>query len=79
MDDLPIGRYGTVHYMSNTGSEVPIASYPIDEEIINLGRNNQSACHIRLFDSWVSDLHCKLIFEEGKVSITQTPYFSYLI
>jgi hypothetical protein len=67
MDDLPIGRYGTIHYMSNNGSEVPLASYPVDEPVINLGRSDHNTCHIRLFDRWCSDIHCKLIFEEGKV------------
>ncbi|KIM25005.1 hypothetical protein M408DRAFT_26593 [Serendipita vermifera MAFF 305830] len=66
MDDLPIGRYGTIHYMSNNGSEVPLASYPVDEPIINLGRSDHNSCHIRLFDRWCSDIHCKLIFDEGK-------------
>ncbi|KAG8787996.1 hypothetical protein FRC19_010002 [Serendipita sp. 401] len=66
MDDLPIGRYGTIHYMSNNGSEIPIASYPIDEVTINLGRSDHNTCHIRLLDLWCSDVHCKVIFEEGK-------------
>jgi hypothetical protein len=65
MDELPVGRYGTIHYMSNTGTEIPIASYPIDESIITIGGQSQ---HIRLYDPWVSDLHCRLVFEEGKVS-----------
>lgn len=53
--------------MSNNGSEVPLASYPVDEPVINLGRSDHNTCHIRLFDRWCSDIHCKLIFEEGKV------------
>lgn len=67
MDELPIGRYGTIHYMSNNGSEVPLASYPVDEDVINLGRSDHNTCHIRLIDPRCSDIHCKLIFEDGKV------------
>lgn len=66
MEDQPVGRYGTIHYMSNSGSEVPLASYPIDEPVINIGRSDQDTCHIRLFDTWCSDLHCKIVFEDGK-------------
>jgi hypothetical protein len=72
MDELPVGRYGTIHYMSNNGSDVPLASYPVDEEVINLGRSDHNTCHIRLIDRWCSDIHCKLIFEEGKVRLNQT-------
>ncbi|PVG03976.1 hypothetical protein CPB86DRAFT_779087 [Serendipita vermifera] len=66
MEDLPVGRYGTIHYMSLTGSEVPLASYPIDEEVIRIGRSDHNTCHIRLFDRSCSDIHCKVVFEDGK-------------
>ena len=69
MEDQPVGRYGTIHYMSNTGSEVPLAAYPIDEPVINIGRSSHDTCHIRLFDTWCSDLHCKIVFEDGKVRV----------
>lgn len=72
MDDLPIGRYGTIHYMSNNGSEIPLASYPIDEPVINFGRSDHNTCHIRIFDLWCSDIHCKVIFEDGKVSLSSS-------
>lgn len=69
MDEMPIGRYGTIHYMSSNGSDVPLASYPIDEDEVVIGRSDHTTCHIRLIDHRVSDVHCTLRFKEGKVRV----------
>ena len=65
MDASTVGRYGTLHLLKRLDPSSAVASYPIDEEEITIGRD--PSCSIRLYYESVSMLHCKIIFRERKV------------
>ncbi|KAH9947856.1 hypothetical protein B0H21DRAFT_736642 [Amylocystis lapponica] len=64
MDASDIGRYGTISLLKRLEPDTVVASYPIDEPEITLGRD--TSCSIRLYYPAVSALHCKIIFNENK-------------
>lgn len=66
MDSSEVGRFGTIRLMKRLEPDKVVASYPIDEEEITLGRDPER--NIRLYYETVSGLHCKIIFRERKVS-----------
>ena len=65
VDVSEVGKYGTIRLMKTREPDVCVASFPIDEDTVTFGR--QQDCSIRLYYPWVSSLHCKIIFEEKKV------------
>lgn len=67
VDAAEVGRFGTLRLMKSNEPDVPIASFPVDDETVTFGRNPD--CSVRLYYAWVSTIHCKIIFEENKVSI----------
>lgn len=67
-DDSEIGRYGTLRLMKRHEPDVAVASFPVDDEMVTFGRDPD--CSVRLYYAWVSAVHCKIVFEERKVSAT---------
>ena len=67
MDASEVGRFGTLRLMKRLEPDKVVASYPIDDEEVTLGRD--PSCSIRLYYDSVSGLHCKIIFRERKVSL----------
>lgn len=65
MEASEVGRFGTLRLMKRLEPDKVVASYPIDEEEITLGRD--PTCNIRLYYETVSGIHCKLMFRERKV------------
>lgn len=65
MDSSYVGRYGTLSLMKKDGSDIPIAHYPIDDEEVTIGRDQN--CSVRLYYDTISKLHCKVTFEDAKV------------
>ncbi|KDN33619.1 hypothetical protein RSAG8_13293, partial [Rhizoctonia solani AG-8 WAC10335] len=61
-----MGKYGILHIV-NRKNNSPAYSYPVDSEQTTFGRNDD--CDIRLLYGWVSGLHCKLFFQNGKVRV----------
>jgi hypothetical protein len=72
MDASEVGRFGTLRLMKRSEPDKVVASYPIDDEEITLGRDPSSS--IRLYYDSVSGLHCKIIFRERKVSRRSNPF-----
>lgn len=72
MDSSEVGRFGTLRLMKRLEPHKIVASYPVDEEEVTMGRD--PGCSIRLYYESVSALHCKLTFRERKVS----PHFQAL-
>ena len=66
MDSSDFGRYGALSLLKRLDPDTIVASYPIDDPEITIGRDQ--SCSIRLYYAAVSALHCKIIFNEGKVS-----------
>lgn len=65
MDASEVGRFGTLRLLKRLEPDKVVASYPIDDEEVTIGRD--TACSIRLYYDTVSGLHCKIIFRERKV------------
>lgn len=66
MDPRDFGRYGSLSLLKRLDPETVVASYPIDDPEITIGRD--PSCSIRLYYASVSALHCKIVFNERKVS-----------
>ncbi|PCH37466.1 hypothetical protein WOLCODRAFT_167517 [Wolfiporia cocos MD-104 SS10] len=64
MDTSDVGRYGTISLLKRLDPNAVVASYPIDDPEITIGRD--PSCSIRLYYSFVSALHCKIVFNEDK-------------
>jgi pSer/pThr/pTyr-binding forkhead associated (FHA) protein len=67
MDPTSVGNLGTLVFLSTRQPEKVVTAYPVDEPIVTIGRD--ADCDIRLYYPEVSPVHCKLIFEDRKVSI----------
>lgn len=65
-DASEVGRYGTIRLVKRNDPNGIVAVYPVDDEVVTFGRD--PTCSIRLYYQWVSAFHCKIIFEERKVS-----------
>jgi pSer/pThr/pTyr-binding forkhead associated (FHA) protein len=77
MEGRHMGRFGTLSVMKTSEQTVPVAHFPIDEEEITIGRD--PSCSIRLYYETVSRLHCKITFQERKVSfLVSKPTETYL-
>ncbi|TFK65533.1 hypothetical protein BDN72DRAFT_773245, partial [Pluteus cervinus] len=61
-----IGRYGTLSLLKNQEPYTLITAFGIDTEELTFGRDPD--CGVRLYYPDVSLIHCKLVFEERKVS-----------
>ena len=66
MDASDVGKYGTLRVLKRLEDEI-VACYPIDDDEVTIGRD--PGCNLRLYYDSVSSLHCKLVFNERKVSI----------
>lgn len=67
MDVTDFGRYGTLSLLRRQENEGIVASYPIDDPEVTIGRD--PTCNIRLYYPAVSAMHCKIVVdEENKVS-----------
>ncbi|OBZ76090.1 hypothetical protein A0H81_03336 [Grifola frondosa] len=64
MDSSDIGRYGTLSLLKRLQPDSVVASYPIDDPEITVGRD--PTCSIRLYYPSVSALHCKIVFNDRK-------------
>ncbi|CCM05638.1 uncharacterized protein FIBRA_07867 [Fibroporia radiculosa] len=62
MDASDVGRYGNLSLLKRLEPDTIIASYPIDEPEMTLGRD--PSCSIRLYYPSVSATHCKIVFNE---------------
>ena len=71
MDPSDFGRYGSLSLLKRLDPDAIVASYPIDDLEITIGRD--PSCSIRLYYASVSALHCKIIFNESKVSRVSLP------
>ncbi|KAL4253373.1 hypothetical protein ABKN59_003888 [Abortiporus biennis] len=67
MDSSEVGRYGTLRLMKRLEPDTAVASYPIDDEEVTMGRDQ--SCSIRLYYESVSALHCKIIFRDRKAFV----------
>ena len=65
MDLSEVGKFGTLHLMKGLDPNQVVASYPIDDDELTIGRDQD--CSIRLYYDAVSPQHCKIIFHERKV------------
>ncbi|GBE83520.1 hypothetical protein SCP_0505730 [Sparassis crispa] len=63
MDASDFGRYGSLSLLKRNDPTTVVASYPIDDAEVTLGRD--PSCSIRLYYPSVSALHCKLVFNES--------------
>ncbi len=66
MDPSEVGKFGTLRLMKRLDPSQVVASYPIDEDEISIGRDQD--CSIRLYYDAVSPQHCKIIFQDRKVN-----------
>ncbi len=66
MDSSEVGKFGTLRLMKRLEPDKVVASFPIDDDEITLGRD--PTCSIRLYYDAVSPIHCKIIMVERKVS-----------
>ena len=58
------GHYGTLRLLSKSGKAVQ--TFPVDSDVLTFGRDQ--SCDVRMYFTFVSPLHAKLVFEDGKVS-----------
>ncbi|KAF8333192.1 uncharacterized protein EI90DRAFT_639250 [Cantharellus anzutake] len=64
MTDL-LGRYGVLRLLSNK-TRKPVTSFPVDSDVLTFGRD--TTCDVRMYFTFVSPLHAKLVFENGQVN-----------
>ncbi|THH00271.1 hypothetical protein EW026_g2234 [Hermanssonia centrifuga] len=64
MDSSEVGKFGTLRLMKRLEPDKVVASFPIDDDEITLGRD--PTCSIRLYYDAVSPIHCKIIMVERK-------------
>ncbi|PSS34226.1 hypothetical protein PHLCEN_2v1736 [Hermanssonia centrifuga] len=62
MDSSEVGKFGTLRLMKRLEPDKVVASFPIDDDEITLGRD--PTCSIRLYYDAVSPIHCKIIMVE---------------
>ena len=62
-----VGRYGTISLLKRNEEHSVVTSFGIDSEELTFGR--ETTCGVRLYYPDVALLHCKVVFEERKVSI----------
>jgi pSer/pThr/pTyr-binding forkhead associated (FHA) protein len=58
------GQYGVLRLLSRLGKAVQ--SFPVDSDVLTFGRDQ--SCDVRMYFTFVSPLHAKLVFEDGKVT-----------
>ena len=61
-----IGRYGTLSLMKHQEHNAVVTAFGIDNEELTFGRDPE--CSIRLYYPDVNLVHCKITFEDRKVS-----------
>lgn len=64
-----VGRYGTLSLMKRYEPTTVVTAFGIDTEQLTFGRD--LGCSVRLYYPDVGPLHCKIIFEDRKVSVFQ--------
>lgn len=62
-----VGRYGTISLMKRCDPATVVTAFGIDSDQLTFGRD--LGCSVRLYYPDVSLLHCKIIFEDRKVSV----------
>ena len=67
-----VGRYGTLSLLKRQASGTSdgdgiITSFGIDDEELTFG--SSTTCGVRLYYTDVEAVHCRLVFEERKVSV----------
>ncbi|KAF8314336.1 uncharacterized protein EI90DRAFT_469122 [Cantharellus anzutake] len=66
MTDL-LGRYGVLRLLSNK-TRKPVTSFPVDSDVLTFGRD--TTCDVRMYFTFVSPLHAKLVFESGQAFLS---------
>ncbi len=66
VDTSQIGRYGTISLLKRQDSSIVVTAFGIDTEQLTFGRDHE--CGVRLYYPDVDPVHCKIVFEERKVS-----------
>jgi hypothetical protein len=61
-----VGRYGTISLMKSQDPNAIVTAFGIDSEELTFGRDPN--CSVRLYYPDVGLVHCKIIFQERKVS-----------
>lgn len=65
VDTSQIGRYGTISLLKRKVPSI-VTAFGIDTEQLTFGRDRE--CGVRLYYPDVDPVHCKIVFEERKVS-----------
>ncbi|EMD36936.1 hypothetical protein CERSUDRAFT_73959 [Gelatoporia subvermispora B] len=69
MDASEVGRYGTLSLLKRLDPSTVVATYPIDDSEVTIGRDPN--CSIRLYYPAVSAMHCKIFFDEDRKAFIQ--------
>ncbi|OCH84181.1 hypothetical protein OBBRIDRAFT_799298 [Obba rivulosa] len=69
MDASEVGRYGTLSLLKRLDPNTVVATYPIDDPEVTVGRDQ--SCSIRLYYPAVSALHCRIFFDQDRKAFIQ--------
>lgn len=61
------GRYGILRLLSSK-TKLPVTSFPVDSDVLTFGRD--TTCDVRMYFTFVSPLHAKLVFEDEQAFLS---------